>query len=422
MIADKDTRERFEGSEGGFEEGVSLSYTELFYIRLLGDFLHKIKTPADENIVWSELADIARVHGTDGIVYYQLKNEIGDSSVPAAVRTKLFKAYADTCYRYEKRSRLLKELDAGLSEAGIRYLIFKGMDVAALYPMPKLRTMGDTDILVHESDKQGAFEIFKKAGCETDAVGSFEWICHREDISIELHHEMLYDKATASAELRSFFKNAWSYARQEQEGVRCHLTPDFHLMYVIAHLRKHFIDSGAGFRMFLDIAVFLENPEIDREFVSKNLKKLGLWEFAATCFAFCSRWFGTEIPFEIPPVDDDFFKEATKSIIKNGTHGTENPDNLFNALVYLDRRRGMSFFGRLKWRMRLLFPSYRELCGTKRYSFISGRPWMLPAVWVYRGVFLIKERRQNRKSEEDSVFMTKEQKLRRLDYLDKWGI
>lgn len=422
MCANINNEDHFEDRSNTISKCSSLSFTETFYIQLLADFLHKRKSSIDERIDWKELLNIAYVHGTEGIVYYQLRDSLNCDAVPNNARVRLFKAYADTCYKYDKRSKLLREADAEFQREDIKYLIFKGMDVADLYPVPKMRTMGDTDILVHESDKERAQAVLTRLGCETDGIGTCEWLCHRDDISIELHHALMYEKASVSSQQKKFYAQAWSYAVQEKDSCRCHLTWEYHLVYVIAHMRKHFIDSGAGFRLFLDIAVIISKNDLDWAWIEKTLKATQMWEFARTCLAFCKRWFDVAPSVKIEQIDEAFYIDATKSIVKGGTYGSHDPNNMFNSLVYVNRKGGTTFWWRLKWKLTLLFPSYGELSGAPRYSFLKGRAYLLPAVWVYRLFFHFRRRLRMIDGSEDAVLITKAQRQQRLEYLDKWGI
>lgn len=102
-----------------------------------------------------------------------------------------------------------------------------------------------------------------------------------------------------------FFNDCWQYVHEGQ------LDWDFHLLFLIFHLRKHFMNSGVGFRMFMDLAVVAAKVNIDWDTLANKLKKIGMLEFAKKCYGFIGRWFYIYGPL-IDQIDEDFFEEASQ--------------------------------------------------------------------------------------------------------------
>ena len=48
---------------------------------------------------------------------------------------------------------MMDEIESAFTQAKIKFFAVKGLEVAGYYPVPTLRTMGDCDIIVHESDR-----------------------------------------------------------------------------------------------------------------------------------------------------------------------------------------------------------------------------------------------------------------------------
>jgi len=409
-----------------------LTQNETVYIALMRDFLNgKISTlPKLED--WNSLLRMADIHGGTGIVFYQLKRSLSDQSVPYNISVKLLKAYADTCYRYEQRVKLLRELDEVFCREKIPYLIFKGIELADMYPMPKLRTMGDTDILVRRSDKERAHKALLSIGCEEIYRGENEWNYKKDNIELELHHRLMYGtNASNTKEAMAFFDTCWEHAEAADGSMRFRLDPSFHMIFVLTHLRKHFISEGVGFRQFMDLAVILSSRRLDVDFIQQELIRLKMWDFARVCFAFCERWFGTEIPFkktgiekngiEEIGIDEAFFLESTSIICRNGIFGTDDPDNINNYLLYVKReeKKGRDLS---KGRLRTFFPEYENLCYLPQYAFLQKGRYLLPAAWIYRFIRGLRKTKHIRSEIERHAGITDEQVEKRSRMLDMWKI
>ena len=151
------------------------------------------------------------------------------------------------------------------------------------------------------------------------------------------------------------------------------------------------MNSGAGFRMFMDIAAIIQrNPGLNWPWIEENLEALGLKEFSNVCIALIEVWFGVKAPISYNHLEKDFVEIATEKIFANGIFGSNDKANKTNAATNAILAHG-------KWRAvsrvyivaRYMFPKYKHMRYISEYHFIDGRPWLLPAAWAYRfGRFL----------------------------------
>jgi len=391
----------------------------------LFDFVNRKKSMIPDGIDWAELWTLARRQEMEGIVSYQIRDGLSRCDIPAYLKTKLFKAYADTCFKYEKRLKLLKELDEGFQQEKIPYIVVKGTEIARLYPQAKLRTMGDSDILVHLKDKSRVRDLLLKLGWEQVGVLRNEWNFLKEGLELELHHKLEYSGLSNFQKQKAFQDRVWDYASCEKNSVCYHLDWSYHFVFVITHLRKHFINCSVGFRQFMDIAVIAQSCELHWEWIKKELSSMGLLGFAKICFGFCNEWFGTQFPFDDIRPGEEFAVDATKHILQDGLYSLDNLQNYCNGTVFENRMKGSKEYRLFSIRhtLEMIFPSYHELRLISYYTFIDGKPWLMPAAWLYRlGRYLFGMKVGDFSRESDTPQISSQAEAKRNEEFDRWKI
>lgn len=347
-----------------------------FFIQVLSDHLNERKTIPPETIDWSIVLKLGIIHQVEGIVYYQCKNFISAKELD-----RLEQRYFATLYYYKNRERLLTNIDKEFSNNGIQYIEIKGLKAARYYPIPGLRTMGDNDLVVHESDRERASKILSDMGF----INQYEYTGKERgyslrNIHIELHHHLIYDEVVTIEEQNHFFNNCWKYVDHGD------LNHSFHFLFLLAHVRKHMLNEGVGIRQFMDIAVMAKNdPSLNWSWIEDKLKDLKIDHFAQTCFAMIEYWFAIKIPLSFPIIEEGFAEQATKRILNNGVYGFEDINNRRNGVInQLQQYDGPRWMFRTKLVFEKLFPSYETLRIGRLYRFLDGRPWLLPVAWVCR--------------------------------------
>ena len=348
-----------------------------FFIFFFKDYLAGAKTEPRPNINWKTISNYAIIHQVEGIVYFQCK-----SFIPAENSVFLDRKLSTTLFYYKNRERDYMDIRAAFDKAGIEYFAVKGMEVAACYPVPALRTMGDLDVVVHRDDKKKAGDILESLGYikHGDQAPDYDWSYDRNRMHVELHHQLFYYEPGRSLKQVDFFNRCWDYV--DNGRLNC----SFHFMFVLAHLRKHLINSGAGFRMFMDVAAMINNaPGLDWKWIEETLKQLEMWKFSQICFMLCERWYAVKAPLRFEETDVAFVEEAAEKIFADGVFGFNNKGNrnnvAINSILTHGKARKLS---RAHMVINHLFPKYMHMRYIPYYSFIEGRPWLLPAAWIYR--------------------------------------
>ena len=399
---------------------MGMTNEQTFFLQILADHLNRRQTAPREDIDWATVMTYAQNHQVSGIVYYQCKRFLPDE-----VKKRLEKKYGSELFYYYRRLELYEQVKNALSAAQIPFFTVKGLTVAQLYPFPALRTMGDCDIVVHTEDKEKAHAVLIELGFENERKDGNEWVYFKDKMEFELHDHLLYDKpGNTAASRRVTDAFAWEKATSTGVGTCLELDWSFHFLFLLLHLKKHFIHYGVGFRQFMDLAVVLQHCNLDWTWLRDTLEGLSLWRFLLVCLALIERWFGTTAPIELEQIDEAFYQEATDKIFSNGVFGFDNEANIENRTTNsILWHRGPLWLARMKVLLGNVFPSYRNMRYVPHYSFVNCRPWLLPIAWVYRLFRSIRFRMAVRgKIILSETFIPSEKIDGRKEALAKWGL
>ena len=198
----------------------------------------------------------------------------------------------------------------------------------------------------------------------------------------------------------------------------------FHFLYLIAHLRKHLMLKGVGFRMFMDVAVVIQKEStLDWLWIEKKLNELDMLRFAKVCFALIDYWFGITAPIEFSNLDRDFLERTTEKIIENGVFGFQDKNNDINNTINQLNNNGKNLLvSRVKLFWKMLFPSYHNMSNCSHYQFIRGRSWLLPIAWIYRIYRMVIGKTTSAETILRQIITPQAQISRREAELKEWGL
>ena len=385
-----------------------------FFLQVLSDHLNRRITDYLEGVDWSKVTRLSLIHQVDGILFYQCKDFI-----PKNEYARLEQKYYATIYYYKNREKLLTKIGKEFSANGIPYIEIKGLKVARYYPVPSLRTMGDTDLVVHIEDKERASEILSGLGIiyRYEFTGK-ESNFTKHGINIELHHCLIYDEVISTVEQKRFFNDCWQYMGHDE------LNHNFHFLYLLIHIRKHMMNEGVGIRQFMDLAVLIMNDTmLDWNWITDKLIELKMYRFACVCFSMIEYWFGVETPVEYIKNNEEFSMHATERVLKNGAFGFDDRNNRKNYMANRIRTYdGPKPLFRIKILIERAFPSYKFLRVSEFYRFLDGRPWLLPAAWCYRFYLMAKGKTTSVGSIVEGIMQSNEALEARDDELRQWGL
>ena len=392
-----------------------MTIEQALFLNLLSDHLNQRKSlNPSTRIDWKVILYYAQIQQVEGIIFQQSKGFL-----PNELSTLLQNKYYLSIDSYTKREYLVKTLKKSLSAENIDCFIVKGFPVAYYYPLPPLRTMCDTDLVVHSENRHRVHEILLGLGyTNVSHRKNREWIYYKDVFELELHDKLVYNESINRKVHVNFLMSFWDYLRNGE------LDWSYHFIYLIIHLRKHLMNCGVGFRQFMDVAVVMRNCDfLDWNWIEEQLNKLELIDFSKTVFAFIETWFDIKSPLQSKVLDNGFIELVTEQVFNNGIFGFDNDENKNNTVVNNVRKSKNAKAYIITTALHTVLPSYNKMITIPEYSFLIGKKWLLPWAWFIR---IIKGINRSRISENANVvkasFVSSETIEKRELYLKQWGL
>ena len=380
------------------------------FLALLRDFASGGEAELPDGLDWEALYEIAKSQSLIGLCYVVLR----DRGASSEALERFHPGFYSEVYHAANRAACMAAFTEKAAEQGIALLPFKGWAVKDCWPVPALRTMGDLDVLIHTEDREGTDAIMKALGYARFIDNHAVWTYTERDVMFELHDHMFYEYLANDFDYRGYFDHAWERGRE----------PGFQLCFLLTHMAKHITNSGLGFRFFLDLVFFCRaHDTLDWEGVKAELEALRLRGFAASCFALCRAWFGYESPLAERQLDPAFEAFVTEKMFRDGVFGLENEQNAAaHTAKEVKRAKGPYWLTALDLTRKKLFPPYEDMQLIPWYAFVDGRPWLLPAAWVYRWGYCLAHKRKHGTALLAEPFTKRETVERRERLIRDWGL
>lgn len=384
----------------------------VYLLKILKGFIMG-NNPGVFNGDWKKLIQLADIHSVTGILGYMMMQYPDESNARYAQLMR--KQYLQTIGVFSQREEKMKKLINLLNENGIAHLLFKGFVVKDYYPIPELRSYGDIDFLIHMEDRKKCDELMVKEGFEkkTDWEPVYSYL--RDLEYYEIHTDVMEVEVSDNADYIGYYKQVWEHARLV-DGCTWELSPEFHFLYLITHIAKHISHSGAGIRMYMDIAVFIHHfgNKPDWSYIQKELEKLVLSNFANMVLTVVQEYFGVVSPIPLRKVDSQILEDFMEFTMDDGTFGNFGRDSGLINLKKQDRNeekvsRGRTFLHRL-------FPPAANL--EARYTYLQGRYWLLPVAWIHR-FFRTQDSLSEHMKEAQSIMNTDAEEVLKLKRIYK---
>lgn len=129
------------------------------------------------------------------------------------------------------------------------------------------------------------------------------------------------------------------------------------------------------------------------------------------------------MPLDLPNLEEAFFQSVTEKTFEDGTFGLENTQNeganSAKEMMYENRHYWRTAF---KLTVRKLFPPYQDMQLIPWYSFVDGRPWLLPAAWIYRWFYCVVHKSRQGAELLTEPYLKRAEIEKRESYIRKWGL
>lgn len=176
---------------------------------------------------------------------------------------------------------------------GISYMPLKGSVIRALFPQPYLREMSDLDILIKKNEMEKACSVVESLGYSYISPNEHHLeFQKRPYMTLELHDDLI----PASFVYHGYYKNPWFKSKLKIGNYGYGMTNEDAYLYLLAHSAKHYYYCGTGIRSVIDVYVFNRHfhKALNRKYISDELKKLNLTEFAFQMESLSEHWFSNE--------------------------------------------------------------------------------------------------------------------------------
>lgn len=400
-----------------------LSYNYKFFIQLVNSFINNKPIKPEADVDWDEIIRLAKINNLLGIIFTCVD--------------KMDKAYRpkDELYKALKKSFLIqvrnsdqiemyiKKVVNAFEKENIDHIFLKGYEIKHCYPIPELRSMSDVDVVIRREDREKSDRVLKELGYEGNYTNCEVWDYRKKLSYIEVHTSMVSDEIKQGIDYSEYFSNPWEHAVLKNNNTY-KLDDEYHLIFLLVHMAKHFAECGCGVRMFLDIDFYLKKyaKSLNWNYIWGELNKLKLVTFTEIIFTLCNKWFDSEIPIEPIELESDFYEKITENVLLGGVFGFEL-SNYKLGMVRQDLNKTNSYFkSSLKICKRLIFPPYEELIKQKQFSYLENRKYLILFTWIYRLFYILFTRGKKSMGYLSSILFGKNKVEEQSETMNKLGL
>ncbi len=345
---------------------------------------HKKLGNIPDGIQVKELIEIAHKNHMEHLILGALlKSDLPDeikSSIKPLVIHSTMKSMAQIC--------CLKELEETFENEGIYHQVLKGSVLKNIYPSPEMREMSDIDVMIYDVNLTRAKKVVENMGFSLiESVKHHDIYMKQPFLIIELHHA-LFDKDVDHI-LYEYFNNEKHLIAHDGRKYALHFGIEEFYIYLIAHMAKHFFETGCGIRNVVDVYYYRQIYEAtwDESIIATELEKCGLTAFDNRMHTLAQVWLGGKKP-------DYFSMMLFNYMVDCGIYG-KGEYGLWGKFVMLNKSNNIHYQSYAKWWYYFPPTSYMK----RDYAWLKKYPYLLIVAWVMRAVhgLLSKEGREKRK-------------------------
>ncbi len=250
------------------------------YFELLRAALWGSKVSIDGEIDWEGVVQIAKFQ-SNVVLLADLASRVPDGNKPSVeMLGKMQSLMRNNLFRQMHLGQILAPALKLLREHGIEPVVLKGFGLAALYPNPTLRQIGDIDLFVGIANFHEACTLLRTL------PGSYNW---GDEVDVGRHYNIEFGqyslevhRVSADIEDAKLYPH---YAAMEQEGLMDHPqrieyegleisipSKEFVVFFTFYHAWHHYLETGVGWRQLSDVAMALHSYQ-----GQLDLEKLRKW-------------------------------------------------------------------------------------------------------------------------------------------------
>ena len=358
------------------------------------------KNVAITNVDWPAVVRLAQEQVVLPLIGITLVNNEG-VNCPEDIRCKLIDvARSQSSINLVRKQRIVSMLHE-MEQTQLYPLLIKGYPVGDCYAYPESRGSNDTDILIFPEQEDAVCEFLRNKGFRVDQRGktSHHAIAQHPKFGMVEVHIQLYAELMQEVWFQVCKRDVQIKEEtvQVETGAMCYssLGHTDHLIFLTLHTIKHFIISGMGVRMMLDMAMYFSRhkDEIDVARYWRVMKELKYTEFVN-----CVLWsivdtgcidsaefpgIGPKCPAKIQKLLYDLESSGHMGIKEAWPEGSYE----YNRRILMQQKSlGQYRVYMLKMKIRdayhQMFPNKEELC--RIYPVIENCRWLTVFARIHR--------------------------------------
>ncbi len=372
------------------------------FLQLLRSSLYNQNTTVLSSPDWEEIFKLASMHKVEPLIY------------ESAYKTESFKEQDQNFIKHFKttsmqiiysqiqRSDRFLQLYRKFKQEEIKILVFKGIILRELYPIPDERISGDEDLLIEKKDLKKAIKILEendmeRALSDEEEADVYHYFCKKTGLHLELHTTLFGEKSTTNRKMEEIFATVFQDIDTISiSNVDVHtFSLDKHFLYIICHAIKHFVSCGTGIRQICDISMYINKHHeiINWDYIWKEIADLGYDTLLVNLLQIAIDYLDLDENKIIYPKNKNRYyintKDLLEDIMDGGVYGASTQARLNAANMSLDALNKESK-SKIKSNLAAIFPKAENLKG--RYKYLEKYPILLPVAWGSRIFTYTKER------------------------------
>lgn len=310
---------------------------------------------------WFGLHKLATKQALLGIVFYAVER-LGlqkSGQIPKELYLRWYYQAEGFKALNQQHYDLSKQMTELFTAQGRRTLILKGQANSRLYPDKFIRQTGDIDLWI-EGGRESVIKLLSQMDLMKASRLSSHDVTLSKDafgVDVEVHFDYMQDVRNPFAvkHLRNYLSQQMDSAVRVPEGFDVP-SNKFALVMQLAHIRKHVIGLGVGFRQLTDYFILLKTAsDEERAEVSSLLDSFGLRRFAGALMWLLSEKLGLESRYLLCEPDARRGQVLLQEILADGNFGKRSRRKKGGVFLWWLRNRLRAFrllwfdFGEMSW-------------------------------------------------------------------------
>lgn len=372
------------------------------------DFLQLLKASINKSEVkinnynWQSILQLSNIHKVLPLVYEALYKSEEFKNTDKDFQKYLKNTSMQIIYNQIQRSERFLQIYEEFNKKGLKILVFKGIILRQLYPIPDERISGDEDLLIKKEDLKKAEEILKSKDMDRilskeEEEDVYHYFCKKTGLHLELHTRLFGNSSEIYKKMEKTFQGVFDNSEKVIiNNVTINtFSLDKHFLYVICHAMKHFVSSGIGIRQICDIVMYINKyfDKINWNYIWQEVSNFGYETLFVNFLQIGIDYLGLdEKKITYAKNKNKYYintKNLLEDIIDGGIYGASNQSRLNAANMSLDAFNNHTN-SKINSNLAAIFPKADNL--KKRYKYLENHPFLLPIAWISRISTYIKDR------------------------------